>query len=94
MPEPDKSPEAIRQQMTKLVLHNAEAIVQAAIEKAKAGHYSLTRLLFSLAGLYPAPGSSDARTDNSLAEFFLKQLGIAPPQSEDETTENQEHSLK
>lgn len=72
----------IRQDLAKLVLDNATDILKGAIEKAKQGHYSITKLLFSLAGIYPAPAASDAAADHSLADFFCKELGLSPPDPE------------
>jgi len=85
--------------MAKLVLSSATEIVQAAIKKANEGHYCLTKLLFSLAGIYPAPVKADLESDESLAEFFCKQLGVHLPEPEPDKPKppspaEQEHSLK
>ncbi len=75
-------PDQLREQMAQLVRTEAAKIVQGAIEKAKNGHYCLTKLLFSLAGLYPAPVKQDGTPDNSLAEIFFRELGIPLPEPE------------
>jgi hypothetical protein len=80
-PVPD-DPDQLREQMAKLVRDQASDNVKAAIEKAKTGHYCLTKLLFSLAGLYPAPAKQDGSPDNSLAEIFLRELGVPLPERE------------
>ncbi len=69
----------LRQALAKLVLANATEIVNGAIAKAKQGHYSVTKLLFALAGIYPAPGGADSAADHSLADFFCKELGLPEP---------------
>jgi hypothetical protein len=74
---------ALRQQLADLVHANAPAILQGAIEKAKQGHYSLTKLLLALAGIYPAPASVAESADHSLADFLCKELGL-PEQHEAE----------
>src|SRR5581483_403632 len=81
-PAPPANADEFRQQMTKMVLTDARAIIEAAIEKAKTGHYCLTKLLFQLAGLYPLPVKEDGTPDSSLAQIFLHELGIDLPDSE------------
>jgi hypothetical protein len=93
----DEKISQVRQDLTKKILTNADAIIEAAIKKAKDGHYSITRLLFGIAGLYPAPrGASDAN-DHSLADLLCKELGLPEPEhNETQPTSpiDPTHSLK
>lgn len=72
----------LRRTLTEKILMNADDIIEAAIAQAKQGHYSITRLLFAIAGLYPAPRSLSDTTDHSLADFLCKQLGLPELASE------------
>jgi len=75
----DEQISQVRQALTKKILTHADEIIDAAIDEAKNGHYSITRLLFGIAGLYPAPrGASDA-SDHSLADLLCKELGLPEP---------------
>jgi hypothetical protein len=82
-PSQDDKVSEVREALTQKILMNANDIIDAAIEQAKKGHYSITRLLFGIAGLYPAPrGASDA-TDRSLADLLCKELGLPEPDNDE-----------
>lgn len=82
-PTSDDDVSKIRQALTGAILTNAKDIIDAAIKKAKEGHYSITRLLFGIAGLYPAPRSASDASDHSLADLLCKELGLPAPGNND-----------
>jgi hypothetical protein len=78
--DPERSDiDALRQQLAARILANINAILDGAIEKAKQGHYSLTKLLFAVAGIYPATVAAETTNQHSLAEFLCKQLNLPLP---------------
>lgn len=70
--------------------------MEGALKKAKEGHYSITKLLFALAGIYPVPPTASEALDRSLADFFRKELGLPESAQENDTASaaDREHSLK
>jgi hypothetical protein len=86
----------LRETLRKMVLTNAKEILEGAIEKAKQGHYCLTKLLLALAGIYPTPPTASEALDRSLADFFCKELGLPGPAQENDAASapDREHSLK
>jgi hypothetical protein len=86
----------LRESLSNMVLTNAKEILEGAIEKAKQGHYCLTKLLLALAGIYPTPPTASETLDRSLADFFCKELGLPGSAQENDAVAaaNREHSLK
>ncbi|MGI9100926.1 MAG: hypothetical protein ACR2IF_00650 [Terriglobales bacterium] len=54
-------------------------IVAALIAEAKGGSYQHAKFLFEFAGISDAGPDEDDVTEESLAEFFVKQLRLADP---------------
>jgi hypothetical protein len=68
----------MRQEIRQRVLKETIEIVDAAITKAKQGHYQFMKYLFELAGLYPQVNEESGGSDLSLAHVLCDRLGLAP----------------
>jgi hypothetical protein len=95
----------IRQRIRERVLSEIINIVDAAIEKAKGGHYQFMKYLLELAGLYPPAKEESGGNDCSLARALCDRLGLPPtpdlvigenvlPESADPEEHGNGHALK
>ena len=76
--------EAAQQQIKAMIRSEAGAMVRAAIDKAKAGQYQVTKYLFEIAGLYPAIVEQADEGDLSLARILWDQLGFPEGKEKEE----------
>jgi hypothetical protein len=67
---------AIRQQITDLVRDQAVPMVKITISEVDKGHYSATKYLFEMIGLYPAASQEETQGEDSLARTLLRRLGL------------------
>jgi hypothetical protein len=69
----------LRRKIIELVAQNAVPMVQQAIDAVREeGQYQAMKYLFEMVGLYPAVTQEDSKSQESLAQLLLDQLGAAP----------------
>ena len=68
----------VRVQIRQRVLADMQDIIDAAIRKAKEGHFQVLKYLFEVAGLYPQGNDESAKEDLSLARALCDRLGLPP----------------
>lgn len=66
----------IREQIMSLVCHQALGMVEATIREAEKGHFTATKYLLEMIGLYPATDQEEAPGENALAKTLLRRLGL------------------
>ena len=82
---------AIRQQITDLVRDQAVPMVKITISEVDKGHYSATKYLFEMIGLYPAATQEETEDEDSLARTLFRRLGLPEePMLEVEVTKDSE----
>jgi hypothetical protein len=75
----------VRRQIADLVRNGAVEMVETTIDQVGHGHYLGMKYLFEMIGLYPAPVTNGAPTEDSLAATLLRRLGLPETQGPEQT---------
>lgn len=82
----NRSPEEVRQDISKLVTADANALAGAVIGIGKTGQLAPVKFLFEMAHIFPKvnDGSEATKEEESLAETLLRRMDILPDKDEDD----------
>ena len=81
--------EKVRGEISQLVGSSALKMVQSTIEHVHDGKYAAMKLLFQIAGLYPAPKKQEDDSEDTMSKLLFDRLGL----SEETPLERSYHGL-
>jgi hypothetical protein len=83
----------LRRKIADLVAKNAISMVQHAIDSVtEDGQYQAIKYLFELVGIYPAIADGEEKSEDTLSQVLLRQLGLGNDDTIDQ--EPPEHPVK